>query len=364
MRTRTACSFLGLASIVMATAFSPLSAQWLTSGNVVTNPTDVLGAINTADLSMITDNIERLRITSSGLITTVNGSGIDVNGGALNVNGGGLNVVGNLTSNGGPISLNSNGPVDIIGNSGPMNINNTGGPLMLHNFGGPFDIGNNSGPFAINNNGGPLLIANNGGPFDLNGNGGPMNISNNGGPLSLNSNSNPLDINSAGGPATINTNGGPFDANTSNGPIDFNMGTGIFTVNGDVFINGNGVVSGTWTVSDARYKTNVLQLDNALAKVMSLRGVGYDWKRAEFPNMRFPQGHQVGFIAQELEKVVPEAVHTDADGYKSVAYQNLTALLTEAIKEQQAEIQLLQAKVARLESALGKQDPSGQMNLH
>ncbi len=66
---------------------------------------------------------------------------------------------------------------------------------------------------------------------------------------------------------------------------------------------------------------------------MKLRGVEFDWKKNEFKQMKFEEGTQIGFIAQEVEAIIPEIVRTDADGYKSVAYADITAVLVEAIKE-------------------------------
>jgi len=97
----------------------------------------------------------------------------------------------------------------------------------------------------------------------------------------------------------------------------------------------------TWG-SDIRYKSNINTVDGALDKVTSLRGVTYNYKGAEKTS--------IGFIAQEVEQFVPEVVSTDLEGYKSVAYANMVALLTEAIKEQQTIINDLKARIEFLES--------------
>jgi hypothetical protein len=82
------------------------------------------------------------------------------------------------------------------------------------------------------------------------------------------------------------------------------------------------------STSDISLKENVITIENALEKVLSLRGVEYD---------RIESGeHQIGVIAQEVEKIIPEVVY--GDEIKSVAYANIVALLIEAIKEQQKEI--------------------------
>ncbi|MEX0812753.1 MAG: tail fiber domain-containing protein [Chitinophagales bacterium] len=93
--------------------------------------------------------------------------------------------------------------------------------------------------------------------------------------------------------------------------------------------------------SDARLKKNVKSLENALDKVMALRGVNYEWRTEEFPDKEFSEGVELGVIAQEVEKILPEIVDTDDEGYKSVQYSHMVPLLIEAIKEQQAEIDQL-----------------------
>jgi len=93
------------------------------------------------------------------------------------------------------------------------------------------------------------------------------------------------------------------------------------------------------TSSDVRYKKNISTLESSLNDVMAMRGVRFDL----INDNSDPEtaGKNIGFIAQELEQIVPEVVVTGPDGYKSVAYDKLTALLTEAIKEQQKEIEEL-----------------------
>ncbi|HTK81414.1 MAG TPA: tail fiber domain-containing protein [Bacteroidota bacterium] len=89
------------------------------------------------------------------------------------------------------------------------------------------------------------------------------------------------------------------------------------------------------TFSDRRYKRNVREIENALEKVLRLRGVTFDWKKSGEPS--------VGFIAQEVEGVLPHIVSTDAEGYKSLDYGKITPYLVEAIKHQEKEINDLEA---------------------
>ena len=82
--------------------------------------------------------------------------------------------------------------------------------------------------------------------------------------------------------------------------------------------------------SDEKLKTNIKTIDNALDKVCQLRGVEYD--RVDI------ESHQIGVIAQEVEKVFPEIVSENSEGTKSVAYGNLVGALIESIKELKGEI--------------------------
>jgi len=62
-----------------------------------------------------------------------------------------------------------------------------------------------------------------------------------------------------------------------------------------------------------------------------------------------PPGRQIGFIAQQVEPVIPEVVQQDQQGYKRLDYEKLTAVLVKAMQQQQQQIQQLQQKVKRLE---------------
>ena len=95
----------------------------------------------------------------------------------------------------------------------------------------------------------------------------------------------------------------------------------------------NLVVVGTVTAqSSIALKDNVETISDALSKVMNLRGVEFDYKASG--------RHQIGVVAEEVEKIVP-CVVDETDGIKSVAYQNLVAVIIEAIKELKSEIETL-----------------------
>jgi hypothetical protein len=86
----------------------------------------------------------------------------------------------------------------------------------------------------------------------------------------------------------------------------------------------------TTNTSDKRLKTNILPIENALSKVLALKGVTYNWY--DTPNGK----KRIGFIAQEVGEVVPELVfinENSVDKYMGVHYDNVTSLLVEAIKQ-------------------------------
>ena len=121
-----------------------------------------------------------------------------------------------------------------------------------------------------------------------------------------------------------------------------NIGIGTASPTVKLEVNGRIKTLAINELSDIRYKKDILTLTNSLANVEKLRGVTYNWKQADFPQKNFDAKHQIGLIAQELEKVYPELVNSDNEGFKSIDYSKLVAVLIEAVKEQQVEIKSLQ----------------------
>jgi hypothetical protein len=135
---------------------------------------------------------------------------------------------------------------------------------------------------------------------------------------------------------------------TNDGRIGIN--TGSFTPNSvtsdvKLEVNGDILAIQMHASSDERFKKNIVQIKSALNKVQAINGVTYDFRQDEFVNKNFPETKQIGFIAQNVEKVLPEVVMTDGNGYKAVDYAKITALLNEAIKEQQKQIDKLTSEL-------------------
>jgi hypothetical protein len=103
----------------------------------------------------------------------------------------------------------------------------------------------------------------------------------------------------------------------------------------------------TTATSDIRFKENISTLENSLDRVMQLRGVSFTWKS----NPEY--GTRIGFVAQEFEKVVPELSFINpADGFMGINYAEMTAVLVEAMKEQQQLIDTQNDRINELEKKL------------
>jgi hypothetical protein len=95
--------------------------------------------------------------------------------------------------------------------------------------------------------------------------------------------------------------------------------------------------------SDIRLKQNIKVIDNPLDKLSRLSGVEFDWIPKE--GIHENEGHDIGLIAQEVEKVIPEIVTVRNNGYMAVKYEKLVVVLIEAIKEQQNQISELKNRL-------------------
>ena len=125
------------------------------------------------------------------------------------------------------------------------------------------------------------------------------------------------------------------------GTLDINN----FNISGSGSINIDGSITATGDItayysSDERLKDNVTVIGSAIDKINQIGGYEFDWN-----NSSEHSGHDVGVIAQEIEKVLPEVVATRNNGYKAVRYEKIVALLIQAVKEQQLQIDELKSKL-------------------
>jgi hypothetical protein len=135
------------------------------------------------------------------------------------------------------------------------------------------------------------------------------------------------------GNVTLAPTGGKVGVGTSNPTVGFEVGAGHSTL------------ADSWiTRSSRRFKTNIQPLVGALKTIEQLQGVSYE--------RRSDGRHEIGVIAEDVDQVVPELVFRDPDTkqVQGVDYARLSALLIEAVKTQQDEIQQLKVEVLQLKS--------------
>ena len=113
------------------------------------------------------------------------------------------------------------------------------------------------------------------------------------------------------------------------------VGIGTTSPSTKLQVNGDITADDYLYTSDENYKKDIRQLQGSLEKLLEVNGVRYLWRQDEFPERNFNDGDQIGLIAQNVERMFPELVRTNPDGYKSVRYANMVAVIIEAIKEQQ-----------------------------
>ncbi|MEO0629743.1 MAG: tail fiber domain-containing protein, partial [Planctomycetota bacterium] len=138
-----------------------------------------------------------------------------------------------------------------------------------------------------------------------------------------------------------------FGRNTETFAMVVGDPSGIFRFS----VNNNGDVAtqcGIICASDERLKNDITNLDTPLDKIMALRSVSFTWKDETLAK----KGTQLGFVAQEVQEVLPELIGETPDGMLGVDYASLTSVLTGAVQEQQAEIETMQQQIAALEATM------------
>jgi hypothetical protein len=156
------------------------------------------------------------------------------------------------------------------------------------------------------------------------------------------------------------TSGDPSVFRLSTGQLSGGIGSGRFITCDDggadkFFVTGAGVVNATNTsitsISDARLKENVRDLETGLNSVMALKPRRFDWKENQGTNKK----DVAGFIAQEVETILPDLIgewkvnSEDDTIYKSLEMGNMLPTLVKAIQEQQATIEALTTRITALE---------------
>jgi len=118
----------------------------------------------------------------------------------------------------------------------------------------------------------------------------------------------------------------------------------------------NGWVSATayTSLSDQRIKKDIKKIENPLEKILKISGYTYYWNKDYKTDRKLDDNKQVGFLAQEVFKVLPEAVVKSEDGLYGLNYNAIMPLLAEGIKEQQSQIETQQLKIEELETKVNE----------
>jgi hypothetical protein len=161
--------------------------------------------------------------------------------------------------------------------------------------------------------------------------------------------------NTTGGGIILADDGDIVDLNDAFCSMRFSSGVRIFSANrgGSAVIklgNGGDIVASSditayGSPSDISLKENIKPLNNSLSKILKLQGVTFDWKEDSETRQYTNLKEDIGFIAQQVQEIIPELVRQNNNGLLSLRDRGLTALLVEAIKEQQAQIEELKAKI-------------------
>jgi len=99
------------------------------------------------------------------------------------------------------------------------------------------------------------------------------------------------------------------------------------------------------TISDKKYKTEITNLSQNLEKVKKIKGVKYKLKEDLTDSTQTSEDNYIGFIAQDLQKIIPEVVHETPKGDLGIDYTAVITVIVEAMKEQQTQIESLQTTV-------------------
>lgn len=139
-------------------------------------------------------------------------------------------------------------------------------------------------------------------------------------------------------------------------PGSYIAGSSVFTsgnpVNGNVRLDVAGITRSASLVitSDSRFKQKVAPLKGPLESLMRLQGVQYEWTNEFIKENGVSRGTQFGFVAQDVFKVIPNAVITDDKGFHAVNYNFFIPLLVEAVKDQQNQLTDLREQVKKLQA--------------
>jgi len=304
------------------------TGNWKLSGNN-TAGTEKLGTRNNFDLNIVTDNTTRMTVRANGKVgigTTNPNVKLHVTGGAPTaLTSGGYLVTGLLNSQN----------LAIDEKSLQSRINGVATALQLNPLGGMVQTGGSV----------RLLRTISGSRF-------LEFIS-----TVTNQNDARMEYSSAGSYLYVSSSTNDFASFSDLARFDLlSFPNYVFTVYGSALASG-----GTWTNSDAKLKKDINDFSNAMNIVRQLKPRTYFYKKDEYKTMNFSSRKQYGFVAQELEEVLPELVQTsqqpvrvntqgerEMEAVKAVNYSALIPILTKAIQEQEQKINAQEKKIEEL----------------
>jgi hypothetical protein len=140
----------------------------------------------------------------------------------------------------------------------------------------------------------------------------------------------------------ISVTGNVVPSGNISGSSTSHLTMGQISSSGDVVADGDVVA---YNSSDVRLKDNIEVIKGSLDKIDGIRGVEFDWNDKS-PGWAQERGHDIGVIAQEVQKIIPEIVVERKNGYLGVDYKRLVPLLIESVKELRQEVNDLKKKVS------------------
>lgn len=134
------------------------------------------------------------------------------------------------------------------------------------------------------------------------------------------------------------------------------VGVGLTTQAPSYELDVNGTIRASTFLnnSDRRFKKDIEPLENALEKINAMEGVSYQFKKSKINEYNLPSEQQYGLIAQDVQKIAPNIVQEDEQGYLGIDYIKIIPLLIESVKEQQESIVALQEENEALREAINE----------
>lgn len=152
--------------------------------------------------------------------------------------------------------------------------------------------------------------------------------------------------------ATVARNNALILGNINDANLTVGIGIAIPWYGYKLHAAGNVLANNYYVPSDQRLKQNIQTIKDPMAIITGLNGKTYEMRTKAFEERHFDAGRMYGFLAQELQKVMPEAVKENAEGFLTVNYDFVIPVLTEGIKTQQKTIETLQAELEEIKKIL------------